>query len=218
MSMKFDAVIFDMDGTLLNTLDDLADSVNAMLEGRGYPLRTKEEVRGFVGNGVHALIALSLPDGRENPAFEECLADFIERYKKNLQNKTAPYPGIPELLERLDLLGMKLGVVSNKFDSAVKKINQLYFGNRIPVAVGESENMRKKPAPDSVYAALAEMDAHPGRTLYVGDSEVDVQTAKNAGLPCVGVTWGFRDREVLEREGADWIINKPEELMDILEK
>ena len=217
MSKRFDAVIFDMDGTLLNTLDDLADNVNAMLAGRGYPQRSREEVRSFVGNGVHVLIALSIPGGRENPAFEECLADFIERYQKNLQNKTAPYPGVPEVLEKLDSLGVKLAVVSNKFDSAVKKINRLYFGERIPVAVGESEQMRKKPAPDSVYAALEQMGSALQGALFVGDSDVDVQTAKNAGLPCVGVAWGFRDSEVLKSEGADWIINSPEELIGIVE-
>jgi phosphoglycolate phosphatase len=217
MSIRFDAVIFDMDGTLLNTLDDLADSVNAMLEGKGYPKRTKDEVKNFLGNGVHKLIELSLPEG-QNSEFEECLADFIERYKKNLQNKTAPYAGIPELLEKLVTMGVKMAVVSNKFDSAVKKINRLYFGDQIPVAVGESEQMRKKPAPDSVYAAMEKMGATKLRTLFVGDSEVDVQTAKNAGLLCAGVSWGFRDREILRREGADWIIDRPEELMGILEE
>ena len=218
MKKKFDAVIFDLDGTLLDTLDDLADSVNEMLLGRGYKLRTVEEVRDLVGNGASRLIELCVPDGKDNPEFEKCLLEFKDQYKKNMHNKTTPYTGIPELLSELADLGIKMAVVSNKGDSAVKKMRERYFDQFIKVAVGESDKLRKKPAPDSVYVALEQMDAVLGHTLYVGDSEVDVQTARNAGLPCVAVTWGFRDRALLEKEGADWIIDSPQELIDILEK
>lgn len=216
MKRKFDAVIFDMDGTLLDTLDDLADSVNEMLAGHGYRQRTLDEVRGFVGNGASFLIEKCVPNGKDNPALEECLLEFKEQYEKNMQNKTAPYAGIPELLSELADLGVKMAVVSNKGDGAVKHMSEQFFGEHIRVAVGENEKLCKKPAPDSIYVALKQMDAVLGRTLYVGDSEVDVQTARNAGLLCVGVSWGFRDRELLQHEGADWVIDRPEELIDIL--
>lgn len=213
---KYDTVIFDLDGTLLNTLEDLTDSVNAALARYGFPARKAAEVRQFAGNGVARLIALSIPDGTDNPRFQECLADFRSLYAKNMQNKTKPYPGIPTLLRQLSDRHYKLAIVSNKFDQAVKGLNRTYFDAYIKIAIGESEHIAKKPAPDAVYKALEELGSTPDRAVYVGDSEVDVQTAKNAGMVCVGVTWGFRDRAVLEREGADHRIDRPEELLDLV--
>lgn len=211
-------IIFDLDGTLLNTLDDLADAVNFALEQYGFPQRTLEEIRRFVGNGVRNLIELSIPDGLDNPQFEECLLTFKSHYSKNMQNKTRPYEGVMELLQILRAKNIKSAIVSNKFDKAVKELNRQYFGDQIPVAIGESAQIHKKPAPDSVFEALRELGSSAQEAVYVGDSEVDVRTAKNAGLFCIGVTWGFRDKEILVKEGADVMIDHPEDLLDVLQK
>lgn len=213
-----DTVIFDLDGTLLNTLDDLADAVNYALAAYGYPIRPLAEIRGFVGNGVRNLIELSVPGGLEDPQFEECLHTFKDYYSQNMQKKTCSYQGIPELLEKLSSSGMKMAIVSNKFDKAVKELNKKYFGDYIGVAIGESARIHKKPAPDCVFEALKELHADTHSAIYVGDSEVDVGTAHNAGIPCVGVTWGFRDKEILVKEKAEYIIDNPMELMDVLEE
>ncbi len=215
---KYDTVIFDLDGTLLDTLEDLADSVNNIMSLYGFPCREICEVRSFVGNGVARLIELSIPDGKGNPQYNKCLADFRCHYSGNMQNKTGAYEEIPDLLEELSKAGYKLAIVSNKFDRAVKGLNQVYFEKHIKVAIGESDNIKRKPAPDTVFQALEELGSSPEKAIYVGDSEVDVETAKNSGIPCVGVTWGFRDREVLEEKGADYIIDSPRELLKILEK
>lgn len=213
---KYDTVIFDLDGTLLNTLEDLTDSVNYALKLHGYPKRTIEEIRSFVGNGVARLMEFSIPDGRNNPLFEKCLEDFRSHYSKNMQNKTDAYKGIRELLVQLSEKNYKMAIVSNKFDKAVKGLNQVYFGQYIKVAIGESENVSKKPAPDTVFKALEELGSTADKAVYVGDSEVDVKTAKNSGTVCVGVTWGFRGRKLLEEKGADYIIDKPIELLEII--
>jgi phosphoglycolate phosphatase len=160
---------------------------------------------------------LSIPDGVDNPQFEKCLEDFRSHYSKNMQNKTDAYKGIMELLGQLSEKGYKAAVVSNKFDKAVKELNQAYFGEYIKVAIGESKNVSKKPAPDTVFKALQELGSSADKAVYVGDSEVDVKTAENSGIICVGVTWGFRDREVLEQRGADYIIDRPLELLKIVE-
>lgn len=214
---RYDTVIFDLDGTLLNTLEDLTDSVNYALSLHGFPCRKIEEVRSFVGNGLAILMELSLAGGRDNPKYEKCLADFRRHYSENLQNKTEPYNGIMELLEQLSKDNIKMAIVSNKFDKAVKGLNQVYFGEYIKVAIGESEGVSRKPAPDTVLKALEELGSTADKAVYVGDSEVDAKTAKNSGIMFVGVTWGFRDREVLEQEGADYIIDKPQELLGIIE-
>jgi len=209
-------IIFDLDGTLLNTLDDLADGVNYALHQFGFPAKSIEDIRRFVGNGVRNLMELSIPDGLKNPDFAACLHAFKEYYSENMQNKTRPYEGVLELLLVLREAGYKTAIVSNKFDKAVKELNRQYFGDQIPVAIGESPLIHKKPAPDCVYEALKELGVPACEAIYVGDSEVDMQTAKNAGLPSVGVTWGFRDKEILMKEGADYMINHPLELIDIL--
>ena len=209
-------VIFDMDGTLLNTLDDIRDSVNTIMDRYGYPQRSMDEIKSFVGNGVIRLLELSVPGGESNPAFENCLREYKEHYRSNMLHKTAAYAGILELLQALQQRKCSLAIVSNKFDRAVKDLNELFFKEYIQVAVGESEAVRKKPAPDSVVAALKELGVSSENALYVGDSEVDIQTAKNAGLKGVGVTWGFRNRKVLEEAGADFIIDTPMELLDLM--
>lgn len=211
-------VIFDLDGTLLNTLDDLCDSTNYALKQFGYPTRTLEEVRSFVGNGVKKLIERAIPDGSANENLEKCLAIFKEHYKQNMYNKTAPYSGVLDLLKELCAKNIKIAVVSNKFDGAVKELCQKYFGNLVQVAIGENEaaGVRKKPAPDSVFKAMQDLKLSVEDVIYVGDSETDVQTAKNAKIDCIGCTWGFRSKQVLVDEGARYIIDTPDEILKIV--
>ena len=211
-------VIFDLDGTLLNTLDDLCDSTNYALKQFGYPERTLDEVRHFVGNGVKKLIERAIPDGINNPDFEECLRVFKEHYAANMYNKTAPYDGILELLKELRLKGIHTGVVSNKFDSAVKQLCKKFFGDLVQVAIGENEEkgVRKKPAPDSVFKAMNELKVSIEEVIYAGDSETDVQTAKNAEIDCIGCAWGFRSKDILKHEGAKYIIDSPQEILKIV--
>jgi phosphoglycolate phosphatase len=201
----------------LNTLEDLTDSVNYALTLSGFPKREMTEVRDFVGNGVARLMELSIPGGLENPQFEKCFADFRHHYSRNMQNKTDAYEGIPELLDQLSKNGYKIAIVSNKFDKAVKELNKIYFGKYIQIAIGESEDVSKKPAPDTVFKALGELHSTVDRAVYVGDSEVDVKTAQNSGIMFVGVTWGFRDKVVLEQNGASHILDQPLELLKIID-
>lgn len=208
----YDTVVFDLDGTLLNTLDDLADSTNFALRANGLPQRSLDEVRRFVGNGVANLIHKAVPAGTAQSLEDQCLADFKAHYVTNMRNKTAPYPGILDLLRHLQQSGCKVAVVSNKFDGAVKELCGEYFGPLLPVALGERPGIRKKPAPDLVRACLEELGRPAERCVYVGDSDVDIQTAKNAGLPCLSVTWGFRDEAFLRSHGAETIVSTPEEL------
>lgn len=214
--MKYDTIIFDMDGTLLNTLDDLRDSVNEVLVMRGYAPRSLEEVKRFVGNGVRNLIRLSIPETCSEEEVSLCMAQFKDLYGNNMQNKTRPYNGIMELLLDLNRFNYKLGIVSNKYDPAVKTLSRTYFGNLIPVSIGESPSIKRKPAPDSILLAIEQLNSDLAKTIYVGDSDTDVQTAKNAGIPCIGVTWGFRSREVLRKAGADYLIDTPKELLTII--
>jgi len=213
---KYDTVIFDLDGTLLNTLDDLADSVNYALDHNGIPCRKREEIRRFLGNGAATLLERSIPDGAKDPKYAKCLSDFRGHYLCNMENKTGPFEGIMELLEELSKENFKLAIVSNKFDKAVKGLNRTYFDKYIDIAIGESEKIARKPAPDTVLKAISELDSTPDKTLYIGDSEVDIDTARNSGTKCVCVTWGFRDRDFLERRNPDFIIDSPMELLNIL--
>lgn len=215
--MKYEAILFDLDGTLLNTLEDLKDSCNAALEACGYAPRTLDEVRRFVGNGVGLLIRRALPEGAGEEEWARCLALFKAHYQNDLDNKTRPYPGIEQALDALLARGYRIGVVSNKFDAAVKALCAHHFP-RIQVAVGEREGVRKKPAPDSALAAAQALGVQPASALYVGDSEVDIQTARNAGMDCLSVDWGFRPEAVLREAGATRIIHSPGALLDAIEK
>ena len=206
-------LIFDLDGTLLNTLEDLRDSANAALEAFGYPPRTTDEVRRFVGNGVRLLMIRATPDGEQNEKFKEILAYFRRHYAEHCFDQTRPYDGILPMLDRLQKAGIGLAVVSNKFDAAVRELCRRYFPDQIAIAIGEREGIRKKPAPDSVLQAMRELHADPLESLYVGDSDVDIETARNAGIPCVSVTWGFRDRDFLLAHGASALIDDPSELL-----
>ena len=213
---KYDTAIFDLDGTLLNTLEDLTDSVNFALSLYDFPCKKMEDVRSFAGNGVARLIELAIPNGRNNPQYKKCLADFRLHYSENMQNKTDAYDGIRELLGQLARGNFKIAIVSNKFDAAVKELNQIYFKEYIKLAIGESESILKKPAPDMLFKAIEQLGTTANKTVYIGDSEVDVRTAKNSDVTSIGVTWGFRNREILEQEGADYIIDRPEELLKIV--
>ena len=206
-------IIFDLDGTLLDTIGDLTDGVNHALERFGYPPRTVAEVTAFVGNGIGNLIARALPGGRENPDYDRVFGEFREFYSENCMIKTKPYPGVPELLRAIRGRGVVSAIVSNKNDLAVRRLKEKYFNDDVALAVGEREGIKRKPAPDSVLEVLRRMGAEAEEALYVGDSEVDVLTAKNAGIDLVAVDWGFRPREVLAESGAEKIISKPEDLL-----
>lgn len=209
-------VLFDLDGTLLDTLEDLYQSVNAALAACGFPERTRMEVRSFVGNGVRNLMVRSVPDGEENPKFEECFQKFREHYAAHLNDHTAPYAGIMELLAELKEKGIPTAVVSNKSDAAVKELCRETFEDLVPMAIGESERVKKKPAPDTVIEAAAGIGVPLKDCVYVGDSEVDLATAENAGIPCISVSWGFRDKELLESLGAKTLLDTVPELRDCL--
>lgn len=213
---RFDTAIFDLDGTLLDTLQDLADSTNYALAVNHMPPRTVDEVRRFVGNGVALLMARAVPEGTPPEAAAKALGDFRAHYLRNMENKTAPYPGIPELLSALSAAGFHLAVVSNKFDGAVKGLCHNFFPDTIPVAIGESPSVARKPAPDTVLRAMAELGCDPARAVYIGDSDVDILTAQNAGLPCISVSWGFRDTAFLAAHGAQRIVDTPEQLFSVL--
>lgn len=216
--MDIKVIIFDLDGTLLNTLDDLADSTNFALSEFNYPTRSKEEIRTFVGNGVAKLIERAIPDGKHNPNFNKCLEIFKQHYSINKYNKTAPYNDIINLLIELKEKNYKIAVVSNKFDLAVKDLCQKYFPNLIDVAIGENEaaGINKKPSSDTVNLVLQQLNLNSNQAIYVGDSDVDILTAKNSNMPCVSVTWGFRDKEFLIKNNAQIIINTPKEIIDYL--
>ncbi len=209
-------VIFDLDGTLLYTIEDLTDGVNYALNKFGYPLKTVEEVTRYVGNGIKMLIVRCIPNGEDNPDFNRVLAEFRTYYSENCMIKTRPYDGIPELIEELSAKNIKIAIVSNKNDVAVKRLCEKYFPEHIKTAVGERDGVKRKPAPDSVFAAVAELGSSIDESVYVGDSEVDIKTAANAGMDAVLVDWGFRSRELLESLGADVIISKPDQLLTVL--
>ncbi|MBM6869049.1 HAD-IA family hydrolase [Pseudoflavonifractor phocaeensis] len=212
----YDAAVFDLDGTLLNTLDDLADSTNYALTCCGFPRRSLSEVRRFVGNGVANLIARAVPDGTGAENTKQCLEVFRAHYLTNMRNKTAPYPGILQLLDALNRAGIRVAVVSNKFDAAVKGLCHDYFGQRVAVAIGESASVRKKPAPDSALAALDALGVAADRAVYIGDSDVDIETARAAGMDCLSVTWGFRDADFLLDHGARQLVPSVSELAKCL--
>ena len=212
----YHTAIFDLDGTLLDTLQDLADSTNYALALHRMPARTAEEVRRFVGNGVGLLIHRAVPQGTDPELENQVLKDFRAHYLINMEHKTAPYPGVLELLDQLRAAGIHTAVVSNKFDGAVKGLCQAYFGDRVEVAIGESQGVARKPAPDTVFRALAELGAQAEGAVYIGDSDVDIQTAKNAGLPCISVSWGLRDQDFLSAHGAATIVATRAELARLL--
>lgn len=207
------AVLFDMDGTLLNTLTDLTRSVNFALKSLGCPERSEAEVAQFVGNGIANAIRLALPDGSDAETASRALELFTEHYEKNSRVDTGAYPGVVRLLRSLERLGYGTAIVSNKFDGAVRELSDAFFG--VAVAIGESEAMRRKPAPDMVYEALRRLGCRPEEAVYVGDTEVDYLTATNSGCTPLLVSWGFRSRAQLEKLGAP-IAASAEEALEII--
>ncbi|PWM25852.1 MAG: HAD family hydrolase [Oscillospiraceae bacterium] len=211
----FDTAVFDLDGTLLNSLEDLAVSANFALQCLGYPTRSLEEVRQFVGNGGRMLMIRALPAQASPETVQQAFEIFAKHYEQHMRDHTRPYPGIEALLSEMARRGIRMAVVSNKMNEAVGPLVKGWFGGWIPVAVGEGEQIPKKPAPQGVWRALSLLGSCRERSLYLGDSDVDVVTARNAGLYAVGCSWGFRDRTVLEQAGADRIIDRPEELLSL---
>lgn len=209
----YETYIFDLDGTLLNTLDDLAASTNYALRRYGQKEHSVEDIRRFVGNGVRKLIERALPEGEDNPLFEDVFTLFKQHYLEHGLDTTKPYPGVVDLLKELKARGKKLAVVSNKFYTATQELVAHFFGDYVEVAIGERENIRRKPAPDTVEEALRLLNTGKENAVYVGDSDVDVATARNSGLPCISVLWGFRNKDFLERCGADTFVEKAEEIL-----
>lgn len=212
---KITTVIFDLDGTLLDTLEDLKNATNHALKVCGMPERTLGEIRQFVGNGVRNLMIRAVPQGEENPEFERVFGIFKEYYGEHCNDATRAYDGIPELLQELKNAGYAMAIVSNKIDSAVQDLNNRYF-SQVDIAIGDREDLKRKPEPDSVLLALKELGRTREEAVYVGDSDVDLATAQNAGLPCISVLWGFRDREFLVEHGAKIFVEKPMEITDVL--
>lgn len=215
---KINTVIFDMDGTVLNTLDDLTTSVNYTMEKFGFPQRTLDEYRRAFGSGIRRAIELTVPEGTSQEVIDEMVTVFKEHYDVHCLDKTGPYVGIIELMRELKKRGYKMAIVSNKIDSAVKELNQKFFSEVIEVAIGEQDGIKRKPAPDMVVKALDELGSSAEKAVYIGDSEVDFATANNSNLPCISVLWGFRDKAYLEEIGAKVFAEEPGDVVGILEK
>lgn len=210
--MKYNTVIFDLDGTLLDTLQDLTDAVNYALTKMNYTNRTIDEVRSFVGNGIRVLMERSVPDGTDEKDYEEAFNYFVDYYKTHCMDNTRPYEGIVEMLEKVRALGYKTAIVSNKGQFAVDELYNLYFKDTVDTAVGNSKGLRTKPNPDEVLKALEILQSEAKDCIYVGDSEVDMKTAENTALPCISVAWGFRTIKFLEEHNAKIIIEKPSDI------
>lgn len=214
--MKYSLAIFDLDGTILDTLQDLADCINVILRRYDMPERTVDEVRQFVGNGIRRLIHLAVPQGSSPETEEQIFQEYIAYYQIHCADHTRPYEGIPELLTALKAHGCRLAVVSNKADSAVQALCQQYFPGCFDYTVGERAGISKKPAPDSVNEVLQKLAVEPDQAVYIGDSEVDILTARNARMDSLIVTWGFREETFLRESGAVTLIKKPEEILELV--
>ncbi len=214
--MKYKAVIFDMDGTILNTLEDLKNATNYSLKKFGMPERSFEEVRMFVGNGIRKLVERAVPAGTSAEKIDEVLDAFLKYYEAHSADNTSSYPGIYELVENLKKAGIKTAVSTNKADEPAQELGKEYFNGIFDLIVGQREGLRTKPAPDSVNEILRILNIQKQDAVYVGDSDVDVQTAKNSGLDFIGVSWGFRGREFLEKNGAKNIVDSAGEILDLV--
>lgn len=214
--MRYNTVIFDLDGTLLDTLSDLAAAANHALAAHNLPARTVDEVRRFVGNGIGLLIKRAVPAGSSPELTEAVHRSFTEYYKAHCADTTAPYPGIMELLQKLRSAGCRTAIVSNKADYAVQELAQNYFDGLLDAACGERAGIARKPAPDMVQAVMDMLQADADSTVYIGDSDVDIETARSAGLPCISITWGFRSRDFLQKHGASAFAADAGELAAIL--
>ena len=218
MTANYKAVIFDMDGTLLNSIDDLTDSINHILDKHKLPTRSTNEVMHMVGSGAAKLVERAIPLGRDNPKFQTILDDYKAYYFDHCNIKTGPYNNIIELLKELKTRGYKMAIVSNKSMKAIQELKNQYFNDYIDVAVGVTEDVKRKPAPDECFVAIEEMGVNKEDCIYVGDSDVDHQTAVNTGLPCISCLWGFRTKEELLAAGAEnnYFVEDPLEILDIV--
>lgn len=214
--MAIKTVIFDLDGTLLYSLEDLKDSVNFVMKKHGFREYTIDEVREAIGNGVRLLMERILPKDIDKNLFEECLSEFKENYSKNMYNKTKPYDGVLDMLKGLREEGYKIAVLSNKFDSAVKELSSKYFGELVDLAVGQKEGVKEKPSPLGIQEIAKELDTDVETCIMVGDSEVDIQTANNAGIDCISVTWGYKNIDFLYDNGATKLVYAPEDILELL--
>ena len=210
---EYTTYIFDLDGTLLDTLDDLAASTNYALHQHGMPQHSRDEIRMFVGNGVGRLIARAVPENTPVETYEQVLQTFREHYLIHGLDRTKPYPGIMPLLRDLKQRGKLIAVVSNKFYAATQELCTHLFGPLVDVAIGEREDIRRKPAPDTVNEALRQLHAYRASAVYIGDSDVDIATARNSAMPCISVLWGFRDRQFLMDNGATCLVSSPQEIL-----
>ena len=216
--MTYKALIFDLDGTLTDSLEDLWISVNHSLRTMGWPERTLDEVRTFVGNGVHLLIERAVPQGTQADALERCFQLFRSHYVEHCMDHTAPYPGILDLLVELSKEGYRTAIVSNKLQAGVSVMYHRHYASLVHVAIGEHDGVRRKPAPDMIYEAIAQLGVQKEECIYLGDSDVDILTARAAGLPCISVLWGFRDKEFLLAHGATTLVQHPTDILDILHR
>lgn len=214
--MAIKTVIFDLDGTLLYSLEDLKDSVNFVMKKHGFREYTIDEVREAIGNGVRLLMERILPKDIDKNLFEECLSEFKENYSKNMYNKTKPYDGVLDMLKALREEGYNIAVLSNKFDSAVKELSNKYFGELVDLAVGQKEGVKEKPSPLGIQEIAKELDTDVETCIMVGDSEVDIQTANNAGIDCISVTWGYKNIDFLYDNGATKLVYSPEDILELL--
>ena len=214
--MKYKYVFFDLDGTLLDTLDDLRDSVNTILRRHGMPEIGMNEAAHYLGNGAAHLVHCSIPEGTSPDVEKKVLKEYRSYYQEHCLVKTAPYPGIPELLSQLKEAGCRMAVVSNKPDAAVKELNDHFFGGVLEQAIGEREGVRRKPEPDTVIEAMRILGAEKSGSVYIGDTEVDIETARNCDLSCITVSWGFRSEEELKKAGAQTIVSTADALGRIL--
>lgn len=214
--MKYELIVFDMDGTILDTLVDLKNCMNYVLEQYHMPTRTLEEIRSFVGNGIRTLIERATPSGTSSETLNAIHKDYLAYYEMHCADNTKAYDGIPELLSALKKQGYKTAVVSNKANAAVQDLCVEFFNGLFDLAIGERPELAKKPAPDMVELALTQMNIPKEKAVYIGDSDVDVATAKNSGLDMIAVDWGFRDRDVLKAQGAEIIVSAPQEILDYI--
>lgn len=214
--MSRNIIVFDLDGTLLDTLEDLTNATNAALYYSGFPTYSTEEIRSFVGNGVKNLIKKAVPENCSEEDFDTTFGYFKDYYGMHCKDKTKPYDGVLELMAKMKEKGYQMAIVSNKLDSAVKELNDQFFCEFVTVTVGDQEGLNRKPHPDMVEEALRRMGEDKESAVYIGDSEVDLQTAVNSGLPCISVLWGFRNQDELEEAGATIFANTPDEVLELL--
>lgn len=213
---KYDVILFDLDGTLLDTLEDMCDSVNHVMETFGYPAHSIEKVRSFIGNGIRKLIERALPEGTDREICELALAEYRRYYGENCMVKTRPYEGIPELLSALKERGCRIGVVTNKNAEAAEKLCSHYFPETVEVVMGQRDSLPKKPDPAMVRAAMEQMGVSGKKAVYIGDSETDIETAANSQMDCIICLWGFREEEYLLRKGAETTVRQAAEIADLV--